>query len=89
MENDISYEHVFSMNLHEKLKQKIVAWIFCEINSENQLHVVIRTKQGGFRYESCIDDISEKIVNGYSTDYAAYEIIRDFRKYITRCFIVG
>ena len=85
----VDYEYIFAMNLHEKLKQLVIGWIFCEIDRNDRLHVVIKTKRGDFEFETYVNDISDKIVNGYTTDYATYEIMQKYKRFITNRFIIN
>lgn len=82
----LDYEYIFAKNLHEKLKQTIKGGIYCSVNENDQLYVKI-INDGDLKFELYIYDISEKIVNGYSTDYALYEIMQKYKKFILHRFI--
>lgn len=80
------YEYLFVTALHAKLKEKIIGKIYVAVTRENALLVKIESF-GGLSYSIAIDNFSDKILNGYSTDYAAYEIVNQYRKFITNKFL--
>ena len=82
----MDYEHLFATALHAKLKKKIVGKIYVEVTRENVLLVKIESF-GGLSYSTTIDNFSDKIINGFSTDYAAYEIVDQYKKFITKKFL--
>lgn len=78
------YEYIFAIALQSKLKEKINASIYVNV-FKDQLIVQIKTRLG-LNYETGIENFSEKILNGYSTDYAAYQIVKEYRSYINGTF---
>lgn len=78
------YEYIFAIALQSKLKEKIDASIYVNV-FRDQLTVHIKTRLG-LEYETGIDNFSEKIRNGYSSEYAAYQIVKEYRSYINRTF---
>lgn len=82
----MDYEYLFATTLHAKLKEKIIGKIYVAVTRENALLVKIESF-GGLSYSTAIDNFSDKILNGYSTDYAAYEIVNQYRKFITNKFL--
>ena len=82
----MDYERLFATALHAKLKKKIVWKIYVEVTRENVLLVKIESF-GGLSYCTTIDNFSDKILNGFSTDYAAYEIVEQYKKFITKKFL--
>lgn len=78
------YEYIFSIALQSKLKEAINASIFVNV-FKDQLTVQIKTRFG-LDYDTAINNFSEKILNGYSSDYAAYQIVKEYRSYINRTF---
>lgn len=82
----MDYEYLFATTLHAKLKEKIIGKIYVAVTRENALLVKIESF-GGLSYSTAIDNFSDKILNGYSTDYAAYEIVNQYRKFVTNKFL--
>lgn len=81
------YEYLFATTLHEKLKEKIIGRIFCKVNTMDQLYVTITT-YGDVKYETSVEDFSKKVLNGWTTDYAAYEITEQYRKSINKRYFI-
>ena len=75
------YEYAFVMNLHEKLKAKIVGRIFCRVNDLDELWIEI-TNVDNVKNVIIIRDFSERIRAGWSSDYAAYEVISEYKRII-------
>lgn len=75
------YEYNFVTNLQAKLKAKIKGRIYCEVNRHDELYVKI-INCDDTRYEDHLKNFSERFLNGWSTDYAAYEIVRMYEKFI-------
>ena len=78
----IGYEKVFAVNLGKKLAEQIYGKVEVSVvYDELQVHIqcwadidcVIK-----------IDNFTERIVNGWSTDYAAYEILERYRRIIIK-----
>ena len=68
------YEYIFSTLLHKKLKEKIVGHIYVAVRND-----ILITE---IKIDISINDFANKLVNGYSTDYAAYEIAKEYKKKI-------
>ena len=81
----LEYEYLFSTTLQRKLKPRIIGNIFVKVTRNNELLVVI-SKDGEELFKHFYENFSEKILNGYTTDYAVYEIVRDYRKCILENF---
>ena len=79
----MDYEKLFSETLYTKLKEKVIAKVFVNVNVQDQLYVHI-TRHDGIDYELYIDNFSDKFINGWTTDYAAYEVLEDYKKYIKK-----
>jgi hypothetical protein len=71
------------MNLHERLKEQIFGKIFCKITYNDELYVNIESC-GDVNYSLTIPNVTEKIINGWSTEYAAYEIVNAFKKHVIK-----
>ena len=74
------YEYIFSTLLHKKLKEKIVGHIYVTVR--NDILITEIDTIGGIKIDISINDFANKLVNGYSTDYAAYEIAKEYKKKI-------
>lgn len=72
------YEYIFSTLLHKKLKEKIVGHIYVAVR--NDILITEIDTIGGIKIDISINDFANKLVNGYSTDYAAYEIAKEYKK---------
>lgn len=79
------YEHLFSMNLHAKLKEKIQGGIFVKVNENDSLVVAIKRKDGN-NFDMSFTDFSNRMLNGFSTDYAAYEVTKKYQKFVMKQF---
>ena len=78
------YECLFVTTLHGKLKEKINAAIYVAVKDDT---LVIDIKKDGIIYTGrIVDNFSERIMHGYSTDYAMYEVIKDYRAFINKIF---
>lgn len=74
------YEYIFSTLLYKKLKEKIVGRIYVAVR--NDILITEIDTIGGIKIDISINDFANKLVNGYSTDYAAYEIAKEYKKKI-------
>ena len=79
------YEYLFVTTLHQKLKDKIVGKIFTKVNTNDELYVEI-ISFGDLMFKTTLGNFSEKIMNGWSTDYAAYEVIGQYKTFINERF---
>lgn len=66
------YEYLFSTNLHAKLKERIQGGIFVKVNENDSLVIKI-TRRDENNFDMSFTDFSNRMLNGFSTDYAAYE----------------
>ena len=82
----VDYEYLFAMGLHAKLKEKIVGKIFVAVSRENVLRVKIESF-GDLSYYTEINNFSDRIRDGFSTDNAAYEIVEQYKKFIFNKFL--
>lgn len=82
----MDYVQIFAKYLREKIHLKV--WherIFIARTYDDDLFVQIVLKNG-LTFETSIPDISDKIVNGYTTDYAAYEILQKLKRFIIKSY---
>lgn len=82
MNDDIRW--LFSTVVHAKLKQRIKGKIFCRVYGDT-LKITIESI-GGVSYTMEIDDFAEKVINGYTADYAAHEVVNGFKKHLQETF---
>ena len=75
------YEYLFVKLLHQKIKDKIVGKVFVKVNTNDELFVEI-ISYGNLIFNSSIGHFSERLLNGWSSDYAAYEIIKQYKTFI-------
>lgn len=75
------YEYLFTKALHEKLKEKIVGKIFVRAVARDRVIIKIDSF-GDLTFTMFLENFSEKILNGYSSDYACYEIVKEYKKVV-------
>ena len=80
------YEYLFAMNVQQRLKDMVKARVYCKINQEDELYVEIEERDSGIGYYCAIPNFSRKIINGYTSEYAAYEISRAYKNHIISRF---
>lgn len=73
------YEYLFATSLQQKLKEKIVGKVFVKVNPNDELYIKVERREEGVMYEEVLDDFSQKFINGLSTDYTAYEVLRRYK----------
>ena len=79
------YEYLFSMNLQTKLKERIQGGIFVKVDRGDNLIVEI-TRRDRNNFEMSFTDFSNRMLNGFSTDYAAYEVVKKYQKFVMKQF---
>lgn len=79
------YEYLFSMNLQAKLKEKIQGAIYVKVN-ENDSLVIKVTRRDGNNFDVSFTDFANRMLNGLTTDYAAYEVIQKYKKFVMTQF---
>lgn len=82
----MDYGKLFAMNLHGKLKEKIVGHIFVVVNQWDKL--VVEIEMEGLKYRVVYDDFSNRILHGWTSDYAVYEIMQGYRTFIRKKFFI-
>lgn len=80
------YEYLFSTALHEKLKEKIVGKIFTKITRNDEILVTVDTYEG-LSFKMFIGNFSEKMLHGYSSDYAAYEVLKQYKAFVLKRYL--
>ena len=81
----LDYEYLFSTALHTKLKERIQGGIFVKVNWDDILVVKIK-RQDGNTFEYRFEDFSKKVLNGFTTDYAAYEVESEYQRFVLKQF---
>ena len=81
----LDYECLFSNHLYEKLKEVIKGGIFVKINENDSLVVEIKRKDGN-NFGVSFTDFSNRVLNGFTTEYAAYEVTKRYQKFVMRQF---
>lgn len=79
------YEYLFSTNLHAKLKERIQGGIFVKVNENDSLVIKI-TRRDENNFDMSFTDFSNRMLNGFSTDYAAYEATKKYQKFVMKQF---
>lgn len=82
------YGYIFSKALHTKLKEKIRAGIVVRSTDDDVLQITIAREEEGLIFKMEIKDFASKLVHGYSTEYAAYEILEKYRKFILNRYFI-
>ena len=75
------YLHLFEMSLHEKLKEKINARIYCAIKFNDELIIEIKKDNIVFNYVAG-SDMSLKILKGLSSDEIVDEVVSAYKRFI-------
>jgi hypothetical protein len=76
------YGYLFATSLHTKLKEKITGKIFVIATKEEDALFVKIESYGDITYKYYLDNFSDRILNGLSSDYVAYEVVKDFKGFI-------
>lgn len=82
----LEYEYLFSIELQRKLREKIVGNIFVKVVPDNKLVVSIRLEYENINFVWTKEDFSTSIIHGYCTEYACYEILSSYKRFITHKF---
>lgn len=78
----MDYEKLFSTELYKKLKEKVKGRVFVKIKHD-KLYVEI-TKSTDPTYEYVMNNMADHILNGLSTSYLSYSILKDYRKFVNK-----
>lgn len=77
------YIVMFSKNLAQKLVEKVRGKVFVRVTPEDELYVSINFSDD-IKFKTTLGRFSERVVNGWSTDYACYEIQKQYEKFILK-----
>ena len=72
------YEYLIAMNLHAKLKEKIVGKIYVTV-SDDKLYVRIDSFEN-LTWDLSIPNFSQIVLNGFSTERIAEDIAIKFKR---------
>lgn len=75
------YDYVFTTMLHEKLKEKVIASVFCRVMPGDELYVKIESS-GDLIFTITFENFSNKLLKGWTTDHAVYEIMKKYKSFI-------
>ena len=75
------YEKLFTTNLHSKLKKHIIGKIFVKIRSNDEIYIKIESI-GNLKFEMVVPNFSERMMNGMTSEFVAYEVVNSYRNYI-------
>lgn len=86
------YEYLFSTELHKKLKEKVKGKVFVKIKHD-KLYVEITKinecnnhvryiRSTDPTYEYVMNNMADHILNGLSTSYLTYSILKEYRKFV-------
>lgn len=79
----VDYGYAFAVTLAQKLKQKIVGGIHVCI-TDNDVLVVKVIRDDIVDCTIRVHNFSERIRNGWTTDYAMHEIVSDYKRCIMK-----
>lgn len=75
---ELSY--VFATNLQQKLKDKIYGKVFVKV-IDDDIYISVEC-YSDIRFKTTISNFANRILNGYTTDHACYEIMEQYRKFV-------
>lgn len=75
------YEYLFAMNLHTRLKERIEGKVFVKVKENDNLYVKIESF-GDLRYEVELLNFSERVINGLTSEYITYEIVKQYKRFV-------
>lgn len=75
------YEYLFCTTLHGRLREKIRGGIFVKVNDNDSLVVEINRRDGN-NFSISFTDFSNKILNGFTSEYAAYEVCKKYGNFV-------
>ena len=79
------YEYLFSKQLHEKLKDRVKGKVWVKIYHD-ELHVKITNCNEVSKYEFVMNNLSNDILNGLSSEYLVYVILKDYKIHVNKLY---
>lgn len=80
MDNTEKLEDIFTKTLHTLLKEQLVGKVFVKVN-DDRLVVKIESFDS-IKWNWSIENFFERAIYGYTAEYAAYEIMGKYRKFV-------
>lgn len=80
------YEYLVVTELHRRLKEKIFGKVWTKAYHD-ELHVVIESFND-VRYEFVLNNFSDRILHGLNSEYLAYDVIRDYKRYLMKRYFI-
>lgn len=81
MGNTEKLEDIFTKTLHTLLKEQIVGKVFVKVDDDDRLIVKIESFDS-IKWIWSIENFFERAIYGYTAEYAAYEIVGKYRKFV-------
>ena len=75
------YEQYFSMTLQQKLKRKVIGKVYVKITKDDKVLILIENDDE-MRFKLFVDDFANKFINGLTTDFIAYEALKEYKKFV-------
>ena len=75
----VDYGYCFAMALQQRLKSKIKGRIFVAVNDDDVLFINITNKDETV-FKISFNNFANRLYNGWTSEYAAYEVISEYRK---------
>lgn len=76
------YKKVFAANVQSNLKHRIKGKVFVTVNKYDGVYIQITKEGDDIMFKTHITNLSDKLLNGYSINYAVYEVMSQYREYI-------
>ena len=83
MLKEYEYEYVFVNALHARLKEEIIGKIYVTVSQDDVLYVNILSVNDT-KYTFVKSNFADKIYGGWTSEYAAFEVIREYRNFIVK-----
>ena len=80
MDNTEKLEDIFTKTSHTLLKEQLVGKVFVKVN-DDRLVVKIESFDS-IKWNWSIGNFFERAIYGYTAEYAAYEIMGNYRKFV-------
>lgn len=78
------YKIIFANNLQSELKRKIKGKVFVTVTKTDGIYVQLTNEMDNIQFKTYVENLSDKLHNGYSVNYAGYEIIKQYKEYIRK-----
>ena len=78
------YKKVFASNLQSNLKPRIKGKIFVTVTRTDGVYIQITKQEDSIEFTTHINNLSDRLLNGYSVSYAVYEVMTQYKDYIKK-----